>query len=98
MIGRGKREPEDRRKRVLRAGSLQVLWALLIAYFLLAGIAILFGRQVGFGIAFGVFAGKGLFLSVALLDGWQDLAQLLVISAAFDLLILALFYGFTLRR
>mgnify|MGYP006266639025 CR=1 FL=1 len=50
------------------------------------------------GIAFGVFAAKGLFLSVALLDGWQDLAQLLVISAAFDLVILALFYGFTLRR
>ena len=50
------------------------------------------------GVAFGVFAAKGLFLSVALLVGWQDLAQLLVISAGFDLVILALFYGFTLRR
>jgi hypothetical protein len=50
------------------------------------------------GAAFTVFFAKGLVLSIALFDGWQDLAQLLILSAAFDLVVLALFYGFTLRR
>lgn len=48
--------------------------------------------------AFGVFFVKGLFLTAALFDGWQDLSQLLILSAGFDLIVLALFYGFTLRR
>ncbi len=48
--------------------------------------------------AFAVFFVKGLFLTVALFDGWQDLSQLLILSAGFDLVVLALFYGLTLRR
>jgi hypothetical protein len=48
--------------------------------------------------AFAVFFVKGLFLTVTLFAGWQDLAQLLIVSASLDLVILALFYGFTLRR
>lgn len=48
--------------------------------------------------AFGVFFVKGLLLTVAVFQGWSDLAQLVVLSGAFDLVILALFYGFTLRR
>lgn len=48
--------------------------------------------------AFAIFFVKGLFLTVALFAGWTDLAGLLVVSSVFDLLILALFYGFTLRR
>ena len=37
-------------------------------------------------------------IAVALFAGWQDLVQLLIISASFDLVILGLFYGFTLRH
>lgn len=48
--------------------------------------------------AFAIFFVKGLFLTVALFIGWADLASLLVLSSVFDLIILALFYGFTLRR
>ncbi len=48
--------------------------------------------------AFVIFFVKGLFLSVALFAGWTDLAGLLVLSSVFDLIILVLFYGFTLRR
>lgn len=48
--------------------------------------------------AFAIFFVKGLFLTVALFGGWTDLGALLVLSAIFDLAILALFYGFTLRR
>ena len=48
--------------------------------------------------AFTLFFVNGLVLTVALFAGWQDLAQLLIFSAGFDLVILALFYGFTLRR
>lgn len=48
--------------------------------------------------AFAIFFVKGLFLTIALFDGWTDLAGLLVLSSVFDLAILVLFYGFTLRR
>lgn len=48
--------------------------------------------------AFTVFAAKGLFLSTTVFLGWTDLAQLIVISGILDIAILALFYGFTLRR
>ncbi|HEY7587689.1 MAG TPA: hypothetical protein VIB49_02945 [Thermoplasmata archaeon] len=50
------------------------------------------------GGAFGVFAGKAVFLTVAVFGGWADLAQLILYSAVFDLATLGLFYGFTLRR
>ncbi len=50
------------------------------------------------GAAFAIFFVKGLFLTVALFAGWTDLASLLVVSSVFDLAILVLFYGFTLRR
>ncbi len=50
------------------------------------------------GGAFGVFFAKGLFLTAALFASWGDLPQLFILSSLFDLLILALFYGFTLRR
>lgn len=48
--------------------------------------------------AFAIFFVKGLFLTVALFAGWTDLAGLLVLSSFFDLAVLVLFYGFTLRR
>ena len=56
------------------------------------------GHLILLGTAFAIFFAKGLFLTVALFDGWSDLGQLLVLSSVFDLIILALFYGFTLRR
>ncbi len=63
----------ERRTRVLRQGSLQVLWALLLVYFVLAGIALLFGPEVGYGISFGVCLGiaalvTAAFLAIHLLD------------------------------
>ena len=78
--------------------------AVTVVAFALAGIALLAWRRTGdrhlalLSTAFVIFVAKGLFLTVALFDNWTDLAQLLVISATFDLVILALFYGFTLRR
>jgi fatty acid desaturase len=98
--------PEDR----IRRGPLMVaienilLAAVTVFAFALTVIALLSWRRVRdghfllLGAAFAAFFAKGLFLTFALLEGWQDLAQLLVFSAAFDLVILALFYGFTLRR
>lgn len=47
----------DRRKRVLRASTLQILWALLLVYLILLSIAFLFGREVGYEISFGVCLG-----------------------------------------
>lgn len=72
--------------------------------FALTVIAVLAWRRVRdthmifLGAAFAVFFAKGLFLSIALFTGWQNLAQLVIWSSGFDLGILALFYGFTLRR
>lgn len=48
--------------------------------------------------AFAIFFVKGLFLTVALFADWTDLGGILVLSSIFDLAILVLFYGFTLRR
>ncbi len=56
------------------------------------------GHMLLLGAAFSIFFVKGLFLTIALFAGWSDLGQLLVLSSIFDLAILALFYGFTLRR
>lgn len=45
---------DERRKRTLRAVAFQRLWALLIVYSILLGIAVLFNREVGVEVAFGV--------------------------------------------
>lgn len=47
---------------------------------------------------FCVFFVKGLVLTVALFLEDSDLVTLFLVSGAFDLSILAIFYGFTLRR
>lgn len=66
-------EGPDRRKQVLRAGSLQILWALLLVYCILFGVGILFGREIGYTLSFGVCLGVAAlvtvtFLSIHLLD------------------------------
>jgi hypothetical protein len=48
--------------------------------------------------AFGVFFVKGLLLTILLFMGSIVLGQLFIVSGSLDLVILALFYGFTLRR
>jgi hypothetical protein len=48
--------------------------------------------------AFAVFFVKGLLLTVFLFSQTIDLRQVFVVSGFLDLVILALFYGFTLRR
>ncbi len=49
--------------------------------------------------AFGVFFAKGLVLTLVLfLVSPVPLADLFILSGSFDLVVLALFYGFTLRR
>ncbi len=81
-----------------------LLAAVTVVAFALCAIALLAWRRVReghmllLGAAFAIFFAKGLFLTVALFEGWSDLGQLLVLSSIFDLVILALFYGFTLRR
>ena len=50
------------------------------------------------GAAFGVFFLKGLVLTILLFMGSIDLRPLFLVSGSLDLVILALFYGFTLRR
>ncbi|HII40958.1 MAG TPA: hypothetical protein HA326_07065 [Thermoplasmata archaeon] len=81
-----------------------LLAAVTVFAFALAVIAILAWRRARDGhlmllsAAFVVFFLKGAFLTIALFGGWEDLVQLLLISAGFDLVILGLFYGFTLRR
>jgi 2-iminobutanoate/2-iminopropanoate deaminase len=55
----------NRRRRVLRAGSLQVLWALALVYLILLGIAFLFGREVGYAISFGVCLGLAALVTAA---------------------------------
>ena len=81
-----------------------LLAAVTVVAFALSTISLVAWRRVRevhmllLTTAFAIFFVKGLFLTVALFLGWQDLAQLFIFSAAFDLLILALFYGFTLRR
>jgi hypothetical protein len=81
-----------------------LLAAVTVVAFALWVIALLAWRRIQdahmllLSAAFAIFFVKGLFLTVALFGGWSDLGQLLVISSIFDLVILALFYGFTLRR
>ena len=48
--------------------------------------------------AFAVFFVKGLVLTVLLFLGSLALDRLFILSGSLDLVILALFYGFTLRR
>ncbi len=48
--------------------------------------------------AFSVFFLKGLVLTILLFIGLIDLRPLFLVSGSLDLVILALFYGFTLRR
>ncbi len=81
-----------------------LLAAVTVVAFALSVISLLAWRRAHdghlllLGAAFAIFFAKGLFLTLALFGGWSDLAQLLVLSSVFDLIILALFYGFTLRR
>lgn len=55
---------DERRRRVLRSGTLQVLWALLLVYIVLAGLAFRFGKEIGYDIAFGVCGGLALLVTV----------------------------------
>ena len=69
----GLRNQDERRRRVFRAGAGQVLWALLFVYLILIGATLLFGRSVGYELAFGVCLGlAGLvtvsFAAIYLLD------------------------------
>ena len=48
--------------------------------------------------AFGAFFLKGLLLTIFLFSGTTTLGQFFLVSGSLDLAILALFYGFTLRR
>ena len=56
------------------------------------------GHLVFLAAAFGAFFLKGLVLTIFLFSPTIDLRQMFVLSGALDLVILALFYGFTLRR
>lgn len=56
------------------------------------------GHVVFLAAAFGVFFVKGLLLTIALFTETLGLNQLFIVSGSLDLVILALFYGFTLRR
>ena len=55
----------NRRTRVLRAATLQELWTLLLVYLILLGMAFLFGREVGYDIAFGVCGGVAVLVTVS---------------------------------
>ncbi len=81
-----------------------ILAAVTVFAFALTTIAVLAWRRARdvhmlfLAAAFAVFFGKGLFLTIAVFGGWTDLGELIVLAGAFDLVILGLFYGFTLRR
>ncbi len=81
-----------------------LLAAVTVVAFALAAISLLAWRRARdthlllLSAAFVIFFVKGLFLTVALFANWTDLAGLLVLSSVFDLIILVMFYGFTLRR
>lgn len=55
-------------------------------------------HMVFLAAAFGVFFLKALLLTLALFTDSLTRGQVFLLSGALDLLILALFYGFTLRR
>jgi len=61
------RNQDERRRRVLWAGSLQELWALLLVYLILLGLAILFGREVGYVTAFGACVAVAALVTVSFL-------------------------------
>lgn len=48
--------------------------------------------------AFALFFVKGIAMSVTLFSASPDLRTLFLLTGVFDLAVLALFYGFTLRR
>lgn len=81
-----------------------IVAALMVLAFTLMVIAVLAWRRtrdahvVFLSVAFAVFFAKGLILTAALFLTQIALNTLVVVWGAFDLLILALFYGFTLRR
>lgn len=56
------------------------------------------GHLVFLAAAFGVFFLKGLILTILLFSETMDLRQVFLLAGSLDLVILALFYGFTLRR
>ena len=64
---RGSRNQDERRRRTLRAGALQELWALLLVYLILLGVAILFGREAGYVMAFGVCVAVAALVTVSFL-------------------------------
>lgn len=81
-----------------------IVAAVMVLALTLTLIALLAWRRtrdrniVFLGIAFAVFFVKGLILSVALFLTDIGLPTLIILWGSFDLAILALFYGFTLRR
>ncbi len=52
---------------MLRAGTLQILWALLLVYCILFGVGVLFGREAGYAISFGVCLGVAALVTVTFL-------------------------------
>lgn len=81
-----------------------IVAAVMVLAFTLTFIAVLAWRRtrdahvVFLGVAFAVFFVKGLVLTAALFFTEISLPTLIILWGAFDLVILVLFYGFTLRR
>jgi len=81
-----------------------LLAAVTVFALALTGIAFLAFRRtrdahlVFLAAAFGVFFLKGLLLTIFLFTNTIGLAEFFLVSGSLDLAILALFYGFTLRR
>jgi len=55
----------DHRTRTLRAQTFQVLWALVLAYLVLIGAAVLFGRELGYRWSTGVCLGFAVLVGAA---------------------------------
>ena len=64
---RGTLVTNDRKKRVLRAGALQILWALLLVYIILFGLAMRFGSEIGYALSFLVCGGVAAMVTIAFL-------------------------------
>jgi len=81
-----------------------IVAAVMVLAFTLTVIALLAWRRtrdahvVFLSVAFAVFFVKGLVLTSAIFLTQVELPTLILVWGAFDLVILALFYGFTLRR
>ncbi len=81
-----------------------LLAAVSVFSFALTAIAILAFRRtrdvhiVFLAAAFSVFFVKGLALTILIFAGSVDIREFVLLSGSLDLVILALFYGFTLRR